>query len=237
MRPDYYQLLDVPETADAQTIKAAYRRMAKRYHPDRNVGDEAAEERFKAVSEAYRVLSDAGEREAYDFWLERNRRLSFAPELRDMPHRRVRVSVRHARERREARRRRCGEEDTPHHRIRRMSMVPVMPFARWHIILYAVFVLSIMLPWCWRMMTYNPEVAQVERAERKRDAMREQAATGDAEAQFQYANLLYTGRDGLETDKQEARLWWERAAAQGYLPAILSLERLDAAEISSNKAL
>ena len=233
MRPDYYQLLDVPETADAPTIKSAYRRMAMRYHPDHNVGDAAAEERFKLVSEAYRVLSDAREREAYDFWLERNRRLGFAPELRDMPHRHVRVSVRHARDRREARRRRCGGDDTPHHRIRRMSMVPVMPFARWHLILYAIFILSIMLPWCWRMMSFNPEAmkaARIERAEQKRHTLRERAAGGDAEAQFEYANLLYTGRDGLEVNKLEACLWWERAAAQKHPKAMETLKRLNALE-------
>ena len=234
MRPDYYQLLDVPETADAQTIKTAYRRMAKRYHPDHNVGDAAAEERFKAVAEAYRVLGDAREREAYDFWLERNRRLSFAPELRDMPHRHVRVSVRHAKERREARRRRTEGDDTPHHRIRRMRFEPVMPFSRWHVLAYALFVLSILLPWCWRMMSYSPEdarAARLERAERKRAALRERACSGDAEAQFLYANMLYEGKDGLEADKAEARVWWEYAAAQGYLPAKISLERLDAAEL------
>jgi TPR repeat protein len=108
-------------------------------------------------------------------------------------------------------------------------MVPVMPFARWHLILYAVFILSIMLPWCWRMMSYSPEAvkaAQLERAERKRDALRELASRGDAEAQFKYANLLYTGRDGLEVNKLEACLWWERAAAQDYWPAVESLKRL-----------
>ena len=55
---DFYELLDVPETADAQEIKLAYRRQAKKFHPDHNPGSAAAEERFKRILEAYRVLGD-----------------------------------------------------------------------------------------------------------------------------------------------------------------------------------
>jgi molecular chaperone DnaJ len=65
-RRDYYELLDVPRNADAETIKKAYRRSALDCHPDRNPGDQACEERFKEVSEAYQVLSDPQRREIYD---------------------------------------------------------------------------------------------------------------------------------------------------------------------------
>lgn len=63
---DYYQVLDVPRDADAKTIKAAYRRLALSFHPDRNPGDKAAEEKFKELNEAYAVLSDADKRARYD---------------------------------------------------------------------------------------------------------------------------------------------------------------------------
>jgi molecular chaperone DnaJ len=65
-RPDYYKVLGVDKKASAEDIKKAYRKLARRYHPDRNPGDKAAEERFKQVSEAHDVLSDADKRKAYD---------------------------------------------------------------------------------------------------------------------------------------------------------------------------
>jgi molecular chaperone DnaJ len=63
---DYYEVLGVGRESGDQEIKAAYREMAKRYHPDRNPDDPAAEERFKEASEAYSVLSDSQKRSAYD---------------------------------------------------------------------------------------------------------------------------------------------------------------------------
>src|SRR6478735_592413 len=63
---DYYQLLDVPRTATEAEIKKAYRRLAMKYHPDRNPGDHEAEGRFKEMKEAYEVLTDAPKRAAYD---------------------------------------------------------------------------------------------------------------------------------------------------------------------------
>jgi len=63
---DYYEVLGVPRNADPETIKRAYRRAALDCHPDRHPGDQAYEERFKEVSEAYQVLSDAEKRELYD---------------------------------------------------------------------------------------------------------------------------------------------------------------------------
>ncbi len=63
---DYYAVLEVERSADGQAIKAAYRRLALKYHPDRNRGDAEAEEKFKAINEAYAVLSDPDKRGRYD---------------------------------------------------------------------------------------------------------------------------------------------------------------------------
>ena len=63
---DYYKVLGVSETAGPEDIKKAYRRLAKKYHPDTNPNDTASAERFKGISEAYSVLSDAEKRKQYD---------------------------------------------------------------------------------------------------------------------------------------------------------------------------
>ena len=63
---DFYAILGVPQDADAATIKKTYRKRARTMHPDHNVGDPQAEERFKEVGEAYAVLSDAEQRREYD---------------------------------------------------------------------------------------------------------------------------------------------------------------------------
>ena len=80
-RPDYYELLDVSPDADAAELKQAYYRQAKIYHPDRNAGNAAAEERFKLIAEAYRILGDETERRLYDEARERDIRYVGAPEL------------------------------------------------------------------------------------------------------------------------------------------------------------
>lgn len=64
--PDYYKLLGVPRGAKAEEIKKAYRKMARRHHPDVNPGNQASEDRFKQISEAFEVLSDPKKREIYD---------------------------------------------------------------------------------------------------------------------------------------------------------------------------
>ena len=66
VKRDYYEILAVGKTSARGEIKAAYRKLAVRYHPDRNAGDKAAEERFKEAAEAYAVLSDEQKRAAYD---------------------------------------------------------------------------------------------------------------------------------------------------------------------------
>ena len=63
---DYYQVLDVPKTASEADIKKAYRRLAMKFHPDRNPDDHEAEEKFKEAKEAYETLTDAQKRAAYD---------------------------------------------------------------------------------------------------------------------------------------------------------------------------
>lgn len=65
-KADYYELLGVNRTASEEELKKAYRKAALRYHPDRNPGDKEAEEKFKELSEAYQVVSDAEKRAAYD---------------------------------------------------------------------------------------------------------------------------------------------------------------------------
>lgn len=66
MKKDYYEVLGVDKGADEATIKAAYRKLAKKNHPDVNPGDKDAEERFKEINEAYQVLSNPQKRAEYD---------------------------------------------------------------------------------------------------------------------------------------------------------------------------
>jgi molecular chaperone DnaJ len=65
-RPDYYKILGVGKNASEEEIKKAYRKLARKYHPDTNQGDKKAEERFKEISQAHDVLSDPEKRKAYD---------------------------------------------------------------------------------------------------------------------------------------------------------------------------
>jgi molecular chaperone DnaJ len=63
---DYYQVLEISRTAGESELKSAYRKLALKYHPDRNPGDKAAEEKFKEAAEAYAILADAEKRSLYD---------------------------------------------------------------------------------------------------------------------------------------------------------------------------
>ena len=65
-KADFYEVLGVSRDADDQELKSAYRKLALKYHPDRNPGDKVSEEKFKQASEAYQVLCDAEKRAAYD---------------------------------------------------------------------------------------------------------------------------------------------------------------------------
>lgn len=74
---DYYAILGVSKTADVDAIKRSFRKLARKYHPDVNPGDKAAEAKFKEVSEAYEVLSDPEKRKKYDqfgqYWQQADR--------------------------------------------------------------------------------------------------------------------------------------------------------------------
>ena len=65
-KQDYYDVLGVSRQADEATIKRAYRKLAKKYHPDTNAGNKEAEQKFKEISEAYSVLSDKEKKKLYD---------------------------------------------------------------------------------------------------------------------------------------------------------------------------
>ena len=65
-KKNYYELLGVSEDADEAEIKKAYRKLAMKYHPDRNKGDKASEEKFKEVNEANEVLSNPQKRQQYE---------------------------------------------------------------------------------------------------------------------------------------------------------------------------
>lgn len=66
MKQDYYEVLGIGKQADEKEIKRAYRKLAKKYHPDMNPGDKVAEQKFKEVTEAYNVLSDKEKKKLYD---------------------------------------------------------------------------------------------------------------------------------------------------------------------------
>ena len=63
---DYYEILGVVKSASSEEIKKTYRKLALKYHPDKNKGDKAAEAKFKEASEAYHVLADKGRKTNYD---------------------------------------------------------------------------------------------------------------------------------------------------------------------------
>jgi molecular chaperone DnaJ len=78
-KKDYYELLGVSRSATADEIKKSYRKLAMQHHPDRNANNKEAENKFKEISEAYEVLSDAGKRQAYDQYGHDGLKSSFGP--------------------------------------------------------------------------------------------------------------------------------------------------------------
>jgi len=71
---NYYAILGVSPQASQEEIKRAYRSLAKQYHPDKNLGDPASEEKLKEINEAYQILGDEGKRREYDLALQRARK-------------------------------------------------------------------------------------------------------------------------------------------------------------------
>ncbi len=77
-KQDYYDVLGIKRNAKPEEIKKAYRRLARKYHPDVNPGDKASEDRFKLTTEAHDVLSDPKKRKVYDQFLFTNNCEQFA---------------------------------------------------------------------------------------------------------------------------------------------------------------
>lgn len=238
MREDYYELLDIAPTATAEEVKRAYYKQARRYHPDRNPDDAAAEERFKLIAEAYRVLGDADERYQYDGWLERHRRLSNAPELETM-HRHIRVSARHGRERRTDRRERAERGG----RRAGRGSVRVRPFLLSKRrspgigTMVAVYIMAacLIVPAIIKGFTAAnasrfpaeterklPEISDEEkrtRLENYNNDLLRRARAGEVEAQLRYGLLLYHGT-GIAQNREQAHEWWKKAAEQGNASAL-----------------
>lgn len=230
-RPDYYELLDVEPTVPQSELKAAYYRQAKRFHPDLNAGNEAAENRFKLIAEAYRVLGNEDERRLYDEARERDLRYADAPELAGMQRRVERFS---------ARRGRAGVSRAPR---RRCTVLPARkkmpPWITWII---GLFWVSALVPFVLRTgnMSFDrgpveekkekpePEAHVVrERLANMRVELERSAAGGDARAQLRLGLLLFSGSAGVEMDRAAAQQWWQKAAAQGNKAAAYYLEKCD----------
>lgn len=242
MRLDYYQILDLAESASAAEIKSAYRQKAKCYHPDHNQGNPEAEERFKLVAEAYRTLGDVERRKDYDDWLERQKRLSQAPELAAMVHR-MRVSSRHAYERRAARHGHRKKNSSVRPRLfllrRGKTRMPLIQY----LVFYAMC-FCFLIPWFLSNMNRGkitprasiqnmaePGVSPLDEETCQRnmvefvERIRHQADAGDKDAQTRYGILLYGGLAGLKEDRHAALEWWQKAADQGSVSAKDLLER------------
>ena len=231
-RPDYYELLDVEPAASQAELKLAYYRQAKKFHPDLNPGNAAAEERFKLIAEAYRILGDETERRLYDEAREREIRYAGAPELASMQ-RTVRFSVR----------RREGRDARPAAPRRRFTILPrrkkMHPLVIWLMGLFwvsalAPFVLGTggvrvaPLPTAPKKEKEEPAAEVVrERLARMRAELEQAAAAGDLRAQVRMGLLLYSGDAGVQMDRPAAREWWQKAADQGSRAAAYYLEKGD----------
>ncbi len=264
MRDDYYRLLEVELTATPHDIKASYRRLALRYHPDRNDGDELAEEKFKLVSEAYRTLGVPERRREYDNWLRLHNLYHDAPELapaspgsRPAP-RHVHISARRGQERREARAagRRRAVRRSKGTLVRHSTKVN-----RWLFIGFYVFIGINLLPIFVRYFRSSSpsqatpsasakaadESSEAEKWTRVLDLerrLREAAAAGNAESQYQLALFLFNKssvqreegknpglmrRAAAQAIRHESLEWLDKAAAQGHVGAGRMLRGLEQA--------
>lgn len=244
MREDYYELLEVQATATKQELRAAYHRLAMRYHPDHSGDNPAAEERFKLIAEAWHTLSDNEKRADYDAWLERHKRYAHMPELAGM-RRRARVSAHQAERRRESSRR----NGTPRRRprlflLRRNNKGGLL----YQMLIYLCFLFA-MVPYFAHHFSGNRAGAATEPTKKTEASdtsplspeeqqknlelylkqLISAAENGDALAQYRYGCLLFLGSSGIRQDRQEARHWWEKAAAQGSRLAQQALKRMDEA--------
>lgn len=233
-QPDYYALLEIEISATPAEIKQAYYRQAKKYHPDLNAGDAVAEDRFKLVAEAYRILGDEYERRLYDEARERDIRYAATPELASMP-RVARFSMRRGRSR--------DSRREKHVARRRYGGLPRRKkMSRWVSFIMVVFWLSALAPFVLRMGSWEgrrsesatapektepPDDVVRERLARMRAELEQAAAAGDSRAQLRLGLLLYTGSAGVQLDRPAAQAWWRKAAAQGNKTAASFLEKCD----------
>ncbi len=235
MRPDYYQLLDVSPEASPKELKAAYYRLAKRYHPDHNAGDPAAEERFKLVAEAYRILGVPESRREYDDWLRLHHLYEATPELEAFSAaRRVRPFHYSARRARERQARRYGRADgRPRARRRLGGLLPSSSgrVNTWLFLGFYALVAFNLLPIFFRHMFSSPtpvakktapaEEGKVNEVQVRRrilemeQALRKRAEAGDGEAQYQLGLYLFNKSSrGREEGADPSLL--RRAASAGY---------------------
>lgn len=255
MREDYYQLLDAEPAASKQELRDAYRRVAKRYHPDHNGDSPAAEERFKLIVEAWSILGDDAKRAEYDDWLDRHKRYAHLPELEGLP-KRTRVSARRVQQR-ERERSRAGRRYGAVFGARPFLLRPKgSKVSGLSYVLISLCFLMAMLPYLRHHLAAGDRVAPPARVEepklgygesplspeeQKRNLenylhrLASRAESGDAAAQYSYGYILYLGTGGVKQDKAAARRWWQKAAASGHALAHKMLLMLDEKDRASQQ--
>ncbi len=235
MRPDYYQLLDATPQSTPQELKAAYYRLAKRYHPDYNAGDPAAEERFKLVAEAYRTLGVPERRREYDNWLRLHELCPGASELEAFgAAKRVRPFHFSSRRAQERQQRRSG---VPHQRPRSRRLFRTLPFSSsaklntWLFIGFYALIAFNLLPVFFRQMFASPapvvrktspaQAEQVDEVEARRrimnmeQSLRTRASAGEVEACYQLGLYLFHKSSRGRGEGANPTVL-RRAASEGY---------------------